>query len=95
MLYNGKNGAGDIQDKRYPANTYAAGQVLFDKKNPYKPIARLDEPFFRPEADYEKTGQYTDGTVFIEGLVFHIKKWYLYYGCADSMVGVAVYDPKK
>ena len=22
-------------------------------------------------------------------------KWYLYYGCADSKVGVAVYDPKR
>jgi hypothetical protein len=35
------------------------------------------------------------GTVFIEGLVFHNQKWYLYYGCADSRVAVAVYDPFK
>ncbi len=45
--------------------------------------------------DFEKSGQYVDGAVFIEGLVYHNDKWYLYYGCADSMVGVAVYDPAK
>ena len=43
--------------------------------------------------DFEKSGQYAAGTVFIEGLVYHRSKWFLYYGCADSMVGVAVYDP--
>jgi predicted GH43/DUF377 family glycosyl hydrolase len=42
---------------------------------------------------FEKSGQYVNGTVFIEGMVFFKKKWYLYYGCADSRVGVAVYDP--
>jgi predicted GH43/DUF377 family glycosyl hydrolase len=34
-----------------------------------------------------------NGTVFIEGLVLFKGKWFLYYGCADSKVGVAVYDP--
>lgn len=43
----------------------------------------------------QKSGQYLDGTVFIEGLVYYKKKWYLYYGCADSKVGVAIYDPSK
>ena len=50
-------------------------------------------PFFRPMDTFEKSGQYKDGTVFIEGLVYYKSKWYLYYGCADSQVGVAVYDP--
>ena len=72
---------------------YCAGQVLFDLNDPYKAIARLDVPFFRPMDDFEKSGQYVQGTVFIEGLVYHQNKWFLYYGCADSKVGVAVYDP--
>jgi predicted GH43/DUF377 family glycosyl hydrolase len=42
---------------------------------------------------FEKSGQYVNGTVFIEGLVYFQNKWFLYYGCADSKVGVAVYDP--
>lgn len=42
---------------------------------------------------FEKSGQYVNGTVFMEGLVFFKKKWFLYYGCADSRVSVAIYDP--
>jgi predicted GH43/DUF377 family glycosyl hydrolase len=94
LLYNGKNNGGSRRDTRFNANAYCAGQVLFDKEDPTKPIARLDVPFLRPMEAFEKSGQYKDGTVFIEGLVYHRKKWYLYYGCADSRVAVAVFDPK-
>ena len=93
LFYNGKNRSGNDGDVNYPANTYAAGQVLFSLDNPYEVIGRLDKPFFRPMEAFEKTGQYAAGTVFIEGLVYFQGKWYLYYGCADSKVGVAVYDP--
>lgn len=91
LMYNGKN-CPEKGDKRYTPNVYAAGQVLFDHKDPTKVLARLDNPFFRPMDSFEKSGQYIDGTVFIEGLVFHQDKWFLYYGCADSKVAVAVYD---
>lgn len=94
LLYNGKNDKGK-GDKKYTANVYAAGQALFDKKNPLKVIARLNEPFFRPLEKFEKSGQYKSGTVFIQGLVYFKGKWFLYYGCADSKVGVAIYNPKK
>lgn len=93
LLYNGQNRLGEGRDKRYPARTYAAGQLLFDANEPGMVLGRLDVPFFRPTDDFEKSGQYKDGTVFIEGLVYYKSKWYLYYGCADSRVGVAVYDP--
>jgi len=78
---------------RYSPDSYCAGQVLFDSKDPSKPIARLDVPFLRPMEPFEKSGQYVNGTVFIEGMAFFKKKWYLYYGCADSRIGVAIYDP--
>lgn len=93
VLYNGKNKGGDGRDTNYTANTYAAGQILFDKNKPSKVIARLDKPFFVPEESFEKSGQYPAGTVFIEGLVFFKNKWYMYYGCADSRVGIAIYNP--
>lgn len=95
LLYNGKNRTDDRRDERFNAGTYSAGQVLFDLQNPYKVIGRLDTPFFRPMAEFEKSGQYTDGTVFIEGLAYLNNKWFLYYGCADSKVGIAIYDPGK
>ena len=96
LLYNGKNQTNDSKrDKRFTAGAYWAGQVLTDPKEPMKVLQRLDVPFFRPMASFEKSGQYVDGTVFIEGLVFFKNKWYLYYGCADSQVSVAIYDPAK
>ncbi|WP_285009855.1 glycoside hydrolase family 130 protein [Pedobacter faecalis] len=95
LLYNGKNSGGETRDKRYTANTYAAGQILFDSKDFTKVLNRLDEPFLVPREAYEKSGQYPAGTVFIEGLVYFKKKWFLYYGCADSRVAVAVFDPAQ
>jgi predicted GH43/DUF377 family glycosyl hydrolase len=94
LLYNGKNDPVK-GDKRFNAGTYSAGQVLFDKNDPTKAIGRLDVPFLRPMEPFEKSGQYVAGTVFIEGMVYFKKKWFLYYGCADSKVGVAIYDPSK
>ena len=96
LLYNGKNQTNDSKrDKRFTAGAYCAGQILTDPKEPMKVLQRLDVPFFRPMASFEKSGQYVDGTVFIEGLVFFKNKWYLYYGCADSQVSVAISDPAK
>ncbi|ANI89637.1 hypothetical protein A9P82_10265 [Arachidicoccus ginsenosidimutans] len=90
LLYNGKNAAGEQGDKHYTAGAYCAGQILFDAKEPTKILERLDQPFFKPEAEFEKSGQYPAGTVFVEGLVLYHHKLFLYYGCADSRVAVAV-----
>jgi len=95
LIYNGRNNNGERGDKRYNGGTYAAGQILFDKTNPTKVLGRLEVPFFRPMEPFEQKGQYASGTVFIEGLVWFKKSWYIYYGCADSRVGVAIYDPKS
>lgn len=92
LLYNGKNNP-QKGDRRFTGNAYCAGQVLFDKTDPTKPIGRLDAPFLRPMEPFEKSGQYVNGTVFIEGLVYFQNRWFLYYGCADSRVAVAVFDP--
>lgn len=93
LIYNGKNDP-DKGDPECAPNTYAAGQMLFSLDNPLQLIDRLDKPFFQPSESYEKSGQFAAGTVFTEGLVYHQGKWFLYYGCADSKVSVAVYDPK-
>lgn len=94
LLYNGKNSKDPKEgDNNYPLGTYAAGQLLLDKTDPYKVIGRLSAPFFYPTESFEKSGQYADGTVFVEGLAYFKKKWFLYYGCADSKVGVAICNP--
>ncbi len=90
LLYNGKNLSGDGSTSEYPEGTYCGGQVLFDKNDPTKMLSRLETPFICPSLPHEIKGQYAAGTTFIEGLVYFKEKWFLYYGTADSMVGLAV-----
>jgi predicted GH43/DUF377 family glycosyl hydrolase len=93
VLYNAGN-SGRYGEPGLPQRMYTGGQALFDARNPIKLIARSSEPFIKPTEDYERTGQYVEGTTFVEGLVPFNGRWYLYYGSADSRVGVAVWDPK-
>lgn len=86
VLYN----AGDLRDR-----TYRGGQALFDARNPRTLIARADTPFIQPTEPFERTGQYAQGTTFVEGLVPFQGRWYLYYGTADSRVGVAIWNPHR
>ncbi len=88
VIYNGKNAVSDGDPNLVP-NTYAAGEALFDANDPAKLLARTDQPVLQPTLPYERTGQYAAGTTFAEGLVYFRKRWFLYYGCADSLVAVA------
>jgi predicted GH43/DUF377 family glycosyl hydrolase len=92
VMYNAGNSA-SVGDPSLPERIYTGGQALFDANNPMKVLARSDEPFIKPTEDYERTGQYVEGTTFVEGLVHFNGRWFLYYGTADSRVGVAVWDP--
>lgn len=89
LLYNAGNSERH-GDPSVPARTYTAGQALFDARNPVRLVARTDAPFLRPTEAYEKSGQYKEGTTFVEGLVRFKGRWMLYYGTADSRVAVAV-----
>jgi beta-1,2-mannosidase len=90
LLYNGKNADGPGHDRSLAPGTYSVGQALFAADNPAKLLARTEEPFFQPELPWERSGQYAAGTTFAEGLVWFRDRWFLYYGCADSRVGVAM-----
>ena len=93
LLYNGKNLIGEGSGPETPEGSYCGGQVLFSKKDPTRFLERLESPFICPTLPHEITGQYKAGTTFIEGLVFFKDKWFLYYGTADSMVGLAIREP--
>ena len=90
LFYNGKNATDNRADPNLPKGTYSVGQIIFDKHNPERVIERSETCFLKPDLPHEKTGQYTAGTTFSEGLVFFHSKWYLYYGTADSFVGLAI-----
>lgn len=88
VLYNGKNET-EHGDPALGANAYSMGEALFDRNDPAHLLAQTNHPILKPEKGYEKTGQYIAGTTFAEGLVFFHKQWFLYYGCADSLVALA------
>ena len=94
LMYNGKNSNGANADPKLPRGTYSVGQVLIDAKDPQKVLKRSEYCILKPDLPHELTGQYKAGTVFSEGLVYFKKKWFLYYGTADSFVGVAISDKK-
>jgi alpha-amylase len=94
LVYNAGN-SGQFGQAGLPQRVYTGGQALFDARNPIKLIARSDEPFIQPTEPYEKTGQYKDGTTFVEALIPFNGRWLLYYGTADSRVAVAVWNPKR
>ena len=90
LLYNGKNAETDDADPALPKGIYCGGQALFDAKHPEKLLERCSTYFIKPDLPHEISGQYKAGTTFIEGFVYFKNQYFLYYGTADSMVGVAV-----
>lgn len=89
LLYNGKNANGDNRDRKRQAGTYSVFEALFSASNPGRLLGRTEEPVFEPTLPFERRGQYAAGTTFAEGLVVFKGAWWLYYGAADSFVGVA------
>ena len=90
LLYNGKNAETEDADPLLAKGIYCGGQALFDLNDPAKLKDRCSTYFIKPDLPHEIRGQYQAGTTFIEGLVYFKKRYFLYYGTADSMVGVAV-----
>jgi beta-1,2-mannosidase len=90
LLYNGKNAENEDADPKLAKGIYCGGQALFDAKHPEKLLERCSTYFIKPDLPHEISGQYTAGTTFIEGLILFKNQYFLYYGTADSMVGVAV-----
>jgi beta-1,2-mannosidase len=66
---------------------YRTGIAKFDRRDPRKLLWRTDEPLFTPERDWEKLGQ-VPNVVFVEGIVRRQNRYLLYYGGADTRVGV-------
>jgi predicted GH43/DUF377 family glycosyl hydrolase len=87
LLYNGMNSETD-GDESLPKGAYCSGQALFSLSDPTLLIDRLNKYFLRPDQPYEMEGQINQ-VCFIEGLVPLNGKWFLYYGTADSKIGVA------
>jgi predicted GH43/DUF377 family glycosyl hydrolase len=70
------------------SNKYRVGAVLLDLKDPTVVKARTAVPVFEPLEPYERNG-FVPNVVFPCGLIVRKNIAYIYYGGADSVVGVA------
>jgi predicted GH43/DUF377 family glycosyl hydrolase len=79
LIYNGSNK--EIH--------YETGWVLISKNNPKKVIARSETPILSLSESWERYGQ-VPNVIFVEGMVQYKNTWFLYYGAADTYIGVAM-----
>ena len=68
--------------------TYYVAAALLDLNDPSKVIARRKVPLLEPETPYERYGQ-VNNVVFPCGAVVIGEDLFVYYGCADNVIGVA------
>lgn len=67
---------------------YAISEVLFSRKNLARQLAQLSIPILNPETAYEMLGR-TKATVFMNTILFHDGKWWMYYGAGDTVTALA------
>ena len=67
---------------------YSCCVALMDSNDPRKEIARLPYPLFKPELDYELTGD-VDDVCFPTGTALINDTLYIYYGAADELIACA------
>ena len=82
LIYHGTKAMGS-------RSIYRLGVVLLDLEDPTKVIARSNDWIFAPEADFEQVGL-MPGVVFTCGAVIRGDEIWMYYGAADTCVGLAV-----
>lgn len=67
---------------------YCLGAVLLDADEPWKIIARSEEPFIEPQFDYEVNG-FFGNVIFCCGVLYEDSKVKIYYGAADTTLAFA------
>lgn len=70
---------------------YAAGTMLLDSKDPQRVVGLSPHPVMRAEAEFERSG-FLPAIVFPTALVSRGDDLDVYYGAADTVVGVARYS---
>ncbi|MBW0252634.1 glycoside hydrolase family 130 protein [Cellulomonas sp. PS-H5] len=73
---------------------YRCGQIAIDPDEPTRVLARLQEPWLRPQT-FEDLNGLVSNVTFVEGLVQFDGKWFAYYGQSDTTLAVAVHDPAR
>lgn len=76
------------------ASTYRLGIALLDLRDPTKVIKRQPEFILEPKLDWELKGD-VNNVVFTCGAVLRGSELWVYYGCADTVIGLAKGDVKE
>jgi predicted GH43/DUF377 family glycosyl hydrolase len=69
-------------------NRYCLGAVLLDEHEPWKVIARSQQPILEPEAEYERKG-FFGNVVFSCGVLYEDGLVKVYYGASDTSTAYA------
>jgi predicted GH43/DUF377 family glycosyl hydrolase len=81
LVYHG------VDNKR----TYRLGITILDKENPERVVYRSKIPILEPTEDYERFG-FVPNVVFSCGAILIDGRLLIYFGCADTVIGVATFD---
>lgn len=67
------------------ANRYCLGALLLDLEQPWKVLARSDEPIMEPSTECERSGFFGE-VVFTNGHVVNGDELTIYYGASDKVI---------
>ena len=73
---------------------YSLGVMLLDLEDPSKIVSILEDPILTPVKDYEIVGD-VPNVCFTCGAIEKDGKYFIYYGGADKVIGVATIDKMK
>lgn len=69
-------------------NKYKVGALILDYKNPSKILLKSPFPILEPTEEYEWQG-FKGGVVYVTGAIIKDGQIFVYYGAADSCIGLA------
>ncbi len=76
------------------SHVYQIGILLLDLKDPTKILYRSSQPALEPQESYEKEGD-TVNVVFTCGAVEKDGQYFVYYGGADKVIGLATINKEE
>ncbi|CAL4858650.1 glycosidase [Microbacterium sp. MM2322] len=91
VLHHGVTGVLESAFAQQQKVNYAAGAIILDADDPSRVVARTPEPLLAPETDDERSG-IVPNVVFPTAIEEVDGRLFVFYGMADSKIGVALLE---
>lgn len=88
LLHHGVTGRLDASTDQQQHVHYAAGGMILDAAEPWRVVQRSAEPLLQPDTEEERSG-IVPNVVFPTAIVEVEGRHFVFYGMADSSIGVA------